>query len=123
MTGQRRTRTGEPRTLETVSSPEQTRSRAFPSGVEEAELVADARRGDESAFAFLVDRYGPMVFSLAYASTLSRSDAEDVAQETFLVRGAAWRGFAVTPPFRPGCTAWRGVAAQIVLDAQRCGRG
>jgi RNA polymerase sigma-70 factor (ECF subfamily) len=32
-----------------------------------------------------------MVLSLAYASTLSRMDAEDVAQETFLV---AWRGLA-----------------------------
>src|SRR5690348_13486639 len=91
MTGQRPTRSGEPRTLETMNSPEQTRSRAFPSGVGEAELVADARRGDEVAFACLVDRYGPMVLSLAYASTLSRSDAEDVAQETFLV---AWRGLA-----------------------------
>ena len=91
MTGQRPTRSGEPRTLETMNSPEQTRSRAFPSGVGEAELVADARRGDEVAFACLVDRYGPMVLNLAYASTLSRSDAEDVAQETFLV---AWRGLA-----------------------------
>lgn len=74
-----------------MNSPEQTPSRSFPSGVGEAELVADARRGDEAAFAGLVNRYGPMVLSLAYASTLSRSDAEDVAQETFL---AAWRGLA-----------------------------
>jgi RNA polymerase sigma-70 factor, ECF subfamily len=36
-------------------------------------------------------RYGPMVLSLAYASTLSWMDAEDLAQETFLV---AWLGLA-----------------------------
>src|SRR6266508_203979 len=91
MTGQQPTRGGEPRTLETMDSSEQTRSRALPSGIDEAALVGDARRGDEAAFACLVERYGPMVLSLAYASTLCRADAEDVAQETFLV---AWRGLA-----------------------------
>jgi RNA polymerase sigma-70 factor (ECF subfamily) len=56
---------------------------------DEAELVRSARSGDETAFARLVERHGAMVMSLAYASTLSRPDAEDVVQETFL---AAWRG-------------------------------
>jgi RNA polymerase sigma-70 factor (ECF subfamily) len=91
MTSQRPGGGNQPRTLEEMESSQQSRPRAFPSGVEEAALVGDARRGDESAFAFLVERYGPMVLSLAYASTLSRADAEDVAQETFLV---AWRGLA-----------------------------
>jgi RNA polymerase sigma-70 factor, ECF subfamily len=74
-----------------MDSSQQTRARSFPHGVDEAALVDDARRGDASAFAGLVERYGPMVLSLAYSSTLSRADAEDVAQETFLV---AWRGLA-----------------------------
>jgi RNA polymerase sigma factor (sigma-70 family) len=57
----------------------------------ERELVERARRGDERAFAALVDRYGPMVLGLAYASTLDREEAKEVAQETFL---SAWRGLS-----------------------------
>lgn len=57
----------------------------------ERALVERARRGDEAAFRWLVEKYGGMVLSLAYASTLNRADAEEVAQETFL---SAWRGLA-----------------------------
>jgi RNA polymerase sigma-70 factor (ECF subfamily) len=67
---------------------------AAPSPEEERALVERARRGDEGAFGLLVGRYGPMVLSLAYASTLNRSDAEDIAQETFV---SAWRAL---PRFR-----------------------
>lgn len=61
---------------------------------DEAAIVERARRGDHAAFALLVDRYGQMVLSLAFASTQSRTEAEDLAQETFL---AAWRSL---PRFR-----------------------
>src|SRR4051794_1822620 len=60
----------------------------------ERALVERAGRGDEAAFGQLVARYGQMVLSLAYGSTLNRSDAEDVAQETFV---SAWRAL---PKFR-----------------------
>jgi RNA polymerase sigma-70 factor (ECF subfamily) len=60
----------------------------------ELALVDRARHGDEAAFGQLVERYGHMVLSLAYASTLNRSDAQDVAQEVFV---SAWRGL---PRFR-----------------------
>jgi RNA polymerase sigma-70 factor, ECF subfamily len=66
-----------------------TDTSAFLDDADEAALVARAQRGGEDAFAALVARYGAMVMSLAYASTLSRSDAEDVTQETFI---AAWKG-------------------------------
>jgi len=56
---------------------------------EEHELAARACAGDQLAFAALVDRYGQVVMSLCYASTLNPSDAEELAQEVFL---AAWRG-------------------------------
>jgi RNA polymerase sigma-70 factor (ECF subfamily) len=57
-------------------------------------LVGRAAGGDEGAFAVLVGRYGRPVLSLCYASTLSRVEAEDLAQEVFL---AAWRNL---PRFR-----------------------
>lgn len=60
-------------------------------GGDDAPLVARARQGNDAAFAVLVGRYGAMVMTLTYASTLNESDAEDVAQETFL---AAWRGLS-----------------------------
>ena len=43
------------------------------------------RSGDDAAWAeALVDRYGAMVYRLAFARTRSREEAEDVFQEVFL---------------------------------------
>lgn len=58
------------------------------------ELAERAGRGDEQAFAALVERFGQPVLSICYASTLNRSDAEDLAQDVFL---AAW---SALPRFR-----------------------
>lgn len=57
-------------------------------------LLARARNGDQHAFAVLVERYGDMVVSLCFASTLNTADAEELTQDVFL---AAWRGL---PHFR-----------------------
>ena len=83
-----------PRTLEGMAPPETPPTSALRGAENDAALVARARQGDDAAFAVLVARYGAMVMSLTYASTLNESDAEDVAQEAFL---AAWRGL---PGFR-----------------------
>ena len=40
--------------------------------------------GDRNAYAFLVDKYKSMVFSLAYRITKNREEAEEVAQDTFV---------------------------------------
>jgi RNA polymerase sigma-70 factor (ECF subfamily) len=40
--------------------------------------------GDRNAYAYLVDKYKTMVFSLAYNITKNRDEAEEVAQETFI---------------------------------------
>lgn len=40
--------------------------------------------GDASAFAYLVDTYKNMVFSLAYKMTKNKEEAEEVTQDTFI---------------------------------------
>lgn len=51
-------------------------------------LVERSRRGDELAFAKLVERYQHEVFNLAMRMVSNRSLAEDVAQEAFV---RAWK--------------------------------
>ena len=50
----------------------------------DAELVAAIRRGDESAFNLVYERYFQRVHNFAYARVRNRADAEEVVQETFL---------------------------------------
>ena len=60
-----------------------TRSRA---GIDrgEARWLERARRGDEQAFAELVEAYQRPVFNLCYRMLGEAGDAEDAAQESFL---------------------------------------
>jgi RNA polymerase sigma-70 factor (ECF subfamily) len=51
----------------------------------DAELVARANRGDEDAFRQLYERHVASVFSFAWLLTRSAEDAEEIAQECFLV--------------------------------------
>src|SRR5215467_5919564 len=53
-------------------------------GIDESQLVAQARTGDTTAFNELVRRYESKIFRLAQHVTQNREDAEDVLQETFL---------------------------------------
>jgi RNA polymerase sigma-70 factor, ECF subfamily len=53
-------------------------------GIDEATLVAQAREGEDRAFAELVRRYEGKIFRLAQHVTQNREDAEDVLQETFM---------------------------------------
>jgi RNA polymerase sigma-70 factor, ECF subfamily len=57
--------------------------------VEEAELVARLRSGDEEAFRFLVERYHNALLRLAQTMVPTRAVAEEVVQDTWLglVRG------------------------------------
>ena len=48
-------------------------------------LVRRAREGDEFAFGLLVRRYQRAAYSVAYSVTGRHEDAEDAAQESFLV--------------------------------------
>lgn len=60
-------------------------------------LTEKARRGDQDAFAALVEQNQGKVYNLALRLTGSAEDASDVAQEAFL---NAWRGL---PSFQGGC--------------------
>src|SRR6201988_3042041 len=51
---------------------------------DELALVAQAKKGDVSAFEELVKRYDRNVFRIAQHITQNREDAEDVVQDAFL---------------------------------------
>jgi RNA polymerase sigma-70 factor (ECF subfamily) len=53
-------------------------------GIDESQLVTQARAHDMTAFNELVRRYEGKIFRLAQHVTQNREDAEDVLQETFL---------------------------------------
>jgi RNA polymerase sigma factor (sigma-70 family) len=59
-----------------------------PVEVDDAELVARSLRGNRDAFGQIVARYQALVCSLAYSSSGSLSQSEDLAQETF---ATAWK--------------------------------
>jgi len=52
--------------------------------ISEAKLIERIRKGDQRAFAELVDRYKVMVFNMAYRILRHREEAEDIAQEAFV---------------------------------------
>lgn len=61
---------------------------------DEAQLVSASQRGDQDAFALLVQRHQRRVFNLAFRMLQQYEEACEVTQEAFL---AAWQGL---PTFR-----------------------
>ena len=59
--------------------------------MDERELLARVRRGDEAAFEALVRLYEKKIYTLCFRMCGSAQDAEEAAQDTFL---ALWRGAA-----------------------------
>ncbi len=55
------------------------------SGLDDGALVARATRGEEDAYGELVRRYRRAAFAMALSVTGRPEDAEDVAQESFIV--------------------------------------
>ena len=62
--------------------------------MDELRAIAQAKKGDADAFAFLVETYETSVYRLALRMCGNAHDAEEVAQEAFV---AAWKGL---PSFR-----------------------
>jgi RNA polymerase sigma-70 factor (ECF subfamily) len=52
--------------------------------IDDHTLATACRKGDESAWGTLVDRYGRRVYGIAYHFTLRKEDAEELSQEIFL---------------------------------------
>jgi RNA polymerase sigma-70 factor, ECF subfamily len=70
--------------------------------LDELQLVQHCKEGSEAAFAELVRRHRPRLFTLAFRLTSDRDAAEDVVQETFV---AAFRTLDRFEP-RPSLAAW-----------------
>ena len=52
--------------------------------ISEETLIERAKKGSETAFASLMEKYETQVYHVAYAVLQNREDAEDASQETFL---------------------------------------
>ena len=65
-----------------------------PVELDDQQLVAASKRGDQDAFAQLVQRYQRRIFNLVYRMLQQYEEASEITQETFL---AAWQGL---PSFR-----------------------
>jgi RNA polymerase sigma-70 factor (ECF subfamily) len=61
---------------------------------DEAKLIARSLKQDPDAFGQLVERYATVIVNLAYRMVGDRTDAEDLAQETFVA------AFKALPRFR-----------------------
>ena len=53
----------------------------LPSEDHQAALIASVRRGDETAFAALLDRYAPLLQSLVFAFDSLSVDGDELMQE------------------------------------------
>jgi RNA polymerase sigma-70 factor, ECF subfamily len=87
---------------------------------DEAQLLWRLWRGDEIAFAELVQQYKGMVLNLAVRMTGQQETAEDVAQEVFL---RVWKGL---PKFRGECklSTWiYRITINLCVAEQKTARG
>jgi RNA polymerase sigma factor (sigma-70 family) len=53
-------------------------------GLNDNEIISNVLKGDQQAYAGLVDRYRTYVFTLAFRFTKNREDAEEVSQDIFI---------------------------------------
>jgi RNA polymerase sigma-70 factor (ECF subfamily) len=68
---------------------------------DESDLVRAAQAGEAGAFAEIVKRYQRAVYRVAYGLTRNASDADDLAQETFVRAYRAIGRFRVGEPMFP----------------------
>ncbi len=83
---------------------------------DELAWVLQAQRGDDEAFARLVDTYQTPVFNLCFRMLGEAEAAEDAAQETFL---RAYQHLVRYDPKRPFATWLLSIAAHYCIDRLR----
>ncbi len=76
---------------------------ASPSGAEDAEAVRRMAAGDQAALSLLYDRYGQILYAVAYRVTGQRADAEEAVMEAF---AQAWRDASRFEAGRGSVAAW-----------------
>lgn len=72
-------------------------------GTEDLELMRRVAADDEAAIEQLYDRFGSLVYRMAYQAMPTRADAEDVVQEVFV---RLWRTAARYDPKRSALVTW-----------------
>ena len=75
--------------------------RTSSAGPDDDALVAASQRGDQAAFGEIVRRYQRAVHRLAWSLTRNASDADDLAQETFVRAWGAIGRFERGQPLYP----------------------
>jgi RNA polymerase sigma-70 factor (ECF subfamily) len=70
-------------------------------GAEESRLIAEAKSGDQRAYAKLLTRHQAIAFRAAYLVTGSAAEAEDATQEACMKAWLALGRFRSEAPFRP----------------------
>ena len=79
----------------------------------ESELLQRSGRGDADAFAVIVTRYWPLIYSITFSTTRCSHLAEDLAQETFCRAYVHMNG--LNDPERLRSWLW-GIARNVCTD-------
>ena len=86
---------------------------AIPAEITDEELVDLVKKGEESAFTLLYDRYFSRVYRFAYSRLRNREDSEETAQETFIAVFSSIESFRGEAPF----AAWvLGVTRRVIAS-------
>lgn len=80
--------------------PTVTRAERSIAGVSDEELIERARNGDTAAFGELVERHQQAVFRTALAALRSREEAEEAAQDAFVLAFRRLGGFRGESSFK-----------------------
>src|SRR5262245_302981 len=97
---------------------------------DEESLIEASRLGDPEAYGALVRKYQKMIHALTYRMSGSEADAEDLAQETFLLGWRRLDGFRAEAKFSSWlyriainqCLNWRSSRAREAQGMEKWDR-
>ena len=84
--------------------------------VPDAQLVSGAQSGDTKSFELLFDRYYDMIHAFAYRVCLVETEADDIAQETFIRAARGMSHYRGTASFKNWLYR---IAHNVAIDARR----